>query len=261
MKWLRVHDTHIWIATGVVVLFIIGLFGGMILSGTLSAKSAKKEPIPQLSEVVAASDDLDLSKTPPIGISSTSPDGAELGGHSRQLPPIQWADPAPASPFTLTDQDGRETSLRGFLGKVVLLNFIFTNCTTACPLVVEELKGLSEKLGRRMGRDVVFLSVTIDPERDTPEALRQFGEKSGVDFRGWSFLTGRSATVATVLDAYHVVVEREAGGHGHDDQISHSNPLYLIDQWGRVRKRFAPTYLQMRGAEPIEVLIREGHGD
>ena len=112
-----------------------------------------------------------------------------------------------------------------------------------------------------MGRDVVFLSITLDPERDTPEVLHRFGEKYGVDFRTWRFLTGPAPAIATVLEAYQVAVERERHGDTHDYQLAHGNPLYLIDQWGRIRKRFAPTYLQVRGVEPIETLIREGRGD
>jgi protein SCO1/2 len=268
MRWLRRHSLTTVVAIGGGALAVVGLLGGLILSGVASRIVTPRERIPLLSEVAAIPEDNDASTVPPIGLSPMPPAPVEPAGEvpaeasgehpSRTSPPIQWADPVPAVPFTLTDQDGQQVSLRDWLGKVVLLNFIFTHCNTACPLVTEELQDLAAKLGRRMGRDVVFLSVTIDPERDTPAALKQFGQKYASDFGSWRFLTGDPRTIAAVLEAYQVAVERPAEAAAHDDQLTHSTPLYLIDQWGRVRKRFAPTYLRLRGSDPIEVLLREG---
>jgi hypothetical protein len=62
------NATYVWITLGVVAMFLVGLFGGLILFDTLSHKSAKKEPIPLLSKVATAPETLDLSKAPPVGL-------------------------------------------------------------------------------------------------------------------------------------------------------------------------------------------------
>ncbi|MBI4841448.1 MAG: SCO family protein [candidate division NC10 bacterium] len=91
-----------------------------------------------------------------------------------------FAQDAPAAPthpipdFTLRDPAGRQIRLRDQAGKVVLVNFITTQCTTACVQVTRELQGLQKVLGARMGREVLFLSIGLDPKRDTSEALWKF---------------------------------------------------------------------------------------
>jgi protein SCO1/2 len=248
----------------------IGLVAGVSISRALLGAKAKGEaPVAKLSEIAAHPDAAparDRASRLPIGLSPVpvEPPGmpAASAGETGHGPsgPIPWAPPYPAHPFTLTDQDGRAVSLRDFLGKVVLVNFIYTTCKTTCPLLTDELGKLGQSLGATMGRDVVFLSVTLDPGRDTPEKLKRYGQSRGVDFRSWKFLTGREETIRKVLDAYHVAVQVEtppgtpAGGY----ELGHGNPVYLIDQWGRVRKRTAPTMLVQIGRPAIEHLVREG---
>ena len=80
-------------------------------------------------------------------------------------------------------------------GQVVLINFIFTNCQEACPLQTQMLTRVMDSLGPRMGEDVRFVSISIDPERDTPEAMREFAEKQNADHAGWLFITGDPANM------------------------------------------------------------------
>jgi cytochrome oxidase Cu insertion factor (SCO1/SenC/PrrC family) len=76
-------------------------------------------------------------------------------------------------------------------GRVVLVNFIFTNCPGACPLATQKLKQVRQLLDDSVQDDVWFVSVSIDPERDTPEAMKAFAEEQGVDERRWLFVTGK----------------------------------------------------------------------
>src|SRR3989337_896372 len=99
--------------------------------------------------------------------------------------------PFPAPDSTLIDQEGRPFSLRDLRGKLVLVNFIYTRCHDVCPLVTRRLKEAQEKLGTRMGRDVLFVSISVDTQHDTPGVLKQFGKRHGVDFTSWLMLTGR----------------------------------------------------------------------
>src|SRR5262245_59902972 len=75
--------------------------------------------------------------------------------------------PAPA--FSLTAQDGRRLSLNELHGKVVVVTFIYTSCADACPLLTAKMAALQDDLGNEFGPKIFFLSITVDPERDTPE--------------------------------------------------------------------------------------------
>ena len=92
----------------------------------------------------------------------------------------------------LTTQDGRAVRFYDDLVKdrVVAINFMFATCQAACPMSTEHLVEVQKALGERAGRDVTFLSISLEPERDTPEVLRGYAEAHGAG-PGWYFLTGR----------------------------------------------------------------------
>ena len=101
----------------------------------------------------------------------------------------------------LVDQDGREQRLFTDLlaGKtVVVLHAMFIHCETDCPLTAATLQKVQEHLGERLGRDARILSITLDPEHDTPAQLLEHARKLG-SRPGWSFLTGKPETVQAVL--------------------------------------------------------------
>lgn len=93
----------------------------------------------------------------------------------------------------LVNQDGRQVRFFDDLikGKVVAINFIFTGCSAACSMETARLRHVQEMLGDRVGKDIFFLSISIDPDNDTPEALKAYAEKFDVG-PGWSFLTGKA---------------------------------------------------------------------
>jgi cytochrome oxidase Cu insertion factor (SCO1/SenC/PrrC family) len=98
------------------------------------------------------------------------------------------------------DQHGRR--LRFYTdvleGKVVVINFIFTRCTSICPLLTSAMKGVQERLSDLVGRDVHLVSVSVDPDHDTPEVLDAFARRYDVA-PGWSFLTGKKENVDWIL--------------------------------------------------------------
>src|SRR5262249_49959138 len=75
-------------------------------------------------------------------------------------------------------------------GKMVAINFMFATCRKACPAATQHLVEVQKALGERAGRDVTMLSISLDPERDTPEVLRGYAAAHGAG-PGWYFLTGR----------------------------------------------------------------------
>ena len=171
-----------------------------------------------------------------------------LPGQPSGLPRIGTA---PA--LALTTQEGERLSLGDLGGKVVLLTFIYTSCTDTCPLLTGKLAGVRDNLGADFGSRVHFLSVTTDPERDTPAVLREYGGRFKADPTGWAFLTGTPAEVAEVTSSYGIFVRRTPRG-----DVDHSFLTSLIDRHGTLRvqylgTRFNPDEL----LADVQALVRE----
>lgn len=139
----------------------------------------------------------------------------------------------PAPDYTLINQDGQKVSLRDYRSSFVVLNFIYTSCETVCPLLAGNFRRLQDELGDRFGSDVFLMSVTIDPEYDTPEVLKAYAENFGADPSGWAFLTGEPATVYQVLDDYMQTFEEKA-----PQDIDHTALTVLIGPDGMERHRY-----------------------
>lgn len=132
--------------------------------------------------------------------------------------------PAAASPWgaeyfpdvTLTTQTGQPVRFFTDLlaGKVVVVNFIYTSCADACPLETARLAEVQDVLGERVGRDIFFYSISIDPERDTVAALASYAERFGAG-PGWLFLRGAPADVRLLREKLGVLGadERELKDH------------------------------------------------
>lgn len=80
----------------------------------------------------------------------------------------------PAPEFKLTNQDGKRLALKELRGKVLAVTFIYASCTDTCPLLTAKMAGLQSRLGPAFGPKVFFVSITVDAERDTPEALKGY---------------------------------------------------------------------------------------
>jgi protein SCO1/2 len=149
--------------------------------------------------------------------------------------------PAPA--FTLTAQDERRLSLADLRGKVVVLTFIYTACADTCPLLTAKMATLQGRLGADFGTRVYFVSVTVDPERDTPAVLKGYGAAHGARFDGWAFLTGTPADIRDVSKRYGIFAKKTARG-----DVDHTFLTSVIDPRGVLRVqymgvRFEPTEL------------------
>jgi protein SCO1 len=149
--------------------------------------------------------------------------------------------PAPA--FTLTAQDERRLSLADLRGKVVVLTFIYTACADTCPLLTAKMATLQGRLGADFGARVFFVSVTVDPERDTPSVLKGYGAAHGARFDGWAFLTGTPAEIKDVGKRYGIFAKKTARG-----DVDHTFLTSVIDPRGVLRVqymgvRFEPTEL------------------
>lgn len=139
----------------------------------------------------------------------------------------------PAPEFTLTTQDNVRLSLRDLRGKVVAVTFIYASCSDTCPLLTAKLAGLQAKLGADFGPKVFFASVTVDPERDTPEVLKQYAQGHGANPAGWAFLTGTPAEIRDVERRYGIWAKKGPRG-----DVEHTFLSSLIDRDGVLRVQY-----------------------
>jgi len=144
---------------------------------------------------------------------------------------------SPAPNFILVDQNNTAVNLSQFEDKIIVITFVYTNCPDICPAITYQMKKLAEELGDDYGESVVFLSVTVDPKRDTPERLASFASDSNAD---WRFLTINATFPENHMESmwtdYKVsVVEEEpdaCSGYGHYMEGyngCHCNPGYMQD--------------------------------
>ncbi|QVM93384.1 SCO family protein [Pseudomonas entomophila] len=141
------------------------------------------------------------------------------------LPPTS-ADPGPwgADYFPnipLLTQDGRQVHFYDDLiqGKVVAINFIFTGCGDACPVETARLRQVQKLLGERVGQDIFFYSISIDPYNDTPATLKRYAEKFAIG-PGWTLLTGEAADIEQLRRSLGLYIEGLENGRSNDHNLS-----------------------------------------
>ncbi len=151
-----------------------------------------------------------------------------------------------APTFALTAQDGTMFTADHLRGKAWLASILFTQCIEACPVLTPWLVKLQQRLAAEglLGEKARMVTFSADPERDTPEELRTYGERYGADLATWTFLTGDAETVRSVIKGgFKLGVDRVGLElHRHDDgtehqhyDVLHSTRLVLVDGDGRIR--------------------------
>lgn len=143
----------------------------------------------------------------------------------------------------LKDQNGRELRFYSDVlkDKVVMLNVIFTHCNDACPLITRKLREVRDAMGPELAGQVTFVSISSDPLNDTPEALKVFAQKQGVEAPNWLFLTGDKANVDLVLGRL---------GQFLPSPEQHSTQLIAGDvagkRWSKIRPDAPPVAIAQR---------------
>jgi protein SCO1/2 len=133
--------------------------------------------------------------------------------------------------FTLTDHNGVPRTLPDFKGKVVVMFFGFTHCPDVCPTTLAAMKEAMKRLGADAERVQVLL-VTVDPERDTPEVLKQYVTAFDPRFLG---LTGDAQAIARTTREFKVIAQKNPGPDPQNYTMDHSAGTYLFDAQGRLR--------------------------
>jgi protein SCO1/2 len=158
--------------------------------------------------------------------------------------------------FSLTIQDGKELKLSDLKQKTLLVGFIFTTCNGTCPATTHRMAAIQQELKARgvaKEGNVQLLSITLDPERDTPDTLKRYMRLYDIDSSNWTFLTGPPERVKRVIADWGMWARPAANG-----QLDHPSRVYLLDGLGRVREIYNLTFLKPAWVcDDIELLLRE----
>ncbi len=138
--------------------------------------------------------------------------------------------------FNLVNQNGHPFGSAQLNGKIWIADFIFTNCPGPCPMISTRMSELQKPLEKT---DVHLVSVSVDPERDTPEILRGYAEKLHAQSNRWDFLTGsRPAIFSLSRDGFKLGVS----GDGDEAGVPvHSTRIVLVDRHGTIRGYYDAT--------------------
>ncbi len=144
--------------------------------------------------------------------------------------------------FHLTNQSARVVSLESLRGQPWIADFIFTRCAGPCPRMTREMSRLQSSLSKFPG--VKLVTITADPEHDTPEVLQRYGEKFGADASRWSLLTGEKRQIQHLaVDGFKVVAAENSAADptAGEDLFIHSTKFMLVDQSGHIRAYYDST--------------------
>lgn len=154
-----------------------------------------------------------------------------------------WASCQPKKEFKLPDilpensiyhltsewktQNGETVQLKSFGGKIIVAAMIFTSCRSACPRITADLQRIEAGLKSKYKNNVRFLLISMDPERDTPEKLKQFAINHKLDLSRWTLLTGNADDVMEIANVLDVRFKASK-----ENGIDHSNIIHVIDPAG-----------------------------
>jgi protein SCO1/2 len=154
--------------------------------------------------------------------------------------------------FTLTDQNGKQVSFKNYDKKIFIASFFYTHCPTVCSTVNKNISALADVY--RKNRMVNFISITVDPQRDTPPVLKKYAESLEANSK-WLFLTGDTTSIYNLTRKGFLVDALKAD----DDNFIYSDKLVLIDAEKRIRGYYSGTSMAdlTKLNDEIKVLIAE----
>ena len=139
--------------------------------------------------------------------------------------------------WKLVDQDSAAVTFPDdFEGKILVAGYIFTNCQGVCPAITANMKNISSRISD--AEDVHFVGITFDPMRDTPAVLKAYMQKFELNEDRFTYLTGDSATVYSLLERVGIRTEMQPDTTAIGYRFNHTNQINLIDQKGRIRTEY-----------------------
>ena len=140
---------------------------------------------------------------------------------------------SPAPKFNLIDQAGRPVTLASLAGKVLVVDFIYTECPGPCPIQTSNQVAIQRRIPEELSQYIQFVSISLDPEVDQPEVLKAYATSRGADLSNWSFLSGEPGVVADLVLKWGVGSVRK-----QDGTIDHTLLTFLVKD-GRVMERYS----------------------
>jgi protein SCO1 len=128
----------------------------------------------------------------------------------------------------LVDQNGKTVSLAAFKGKPLVVDFIYTSCPGPCLMETAKLTHVAVGLGADLGWKVAIVSITVDPEHDSPARLREYAQQQGAGKKGWYFLTGSASDVDRALAGFKMFRQKDPDG-----SVGHLVDMILVGPDGR----------------------------
>lgn len=139
--------------------------------------------------------------------------------------------------YQLINQLGNESSTKNWEDKIVVANFFFTRCPSVCPKMINNLKKAEQ--ATKGNKNLLFVSLSVDPERDSSAQLQKFAQRFNIDAGNWQLLTGSKREIYRLARKSFQVVATD--GDGGDNDFIHSDQLILIDTQKRIRGYYEGT--------------------
>ncbi|UOU99005.1 SCO family protein [Chryseobacterium daecheongense] len=134
--------------------------------------------------------------------------------------------------FELTDQNNKKITNKDMMGKVYLVEFFYSRCPTICPVMNSNMRAIEDTVN---SPDFGIISISIDPDNDTPEILKQHAKSVGAKSPNWHFLTGDRTYIGNLADQFNIYVGDE---EDEGESLNHSGMIALVDKEGNVRCRY-----------------------
>lgn len=156
-------------------------------------------------------------------------------GPAAQAAPAATGTRDPRAYFTdleFRTQDGKPVRFYSdtMEGRTVVINFIYTNCKDACPLITQKMLQMRDLLGDRFNKEVFYITISTDPARDSPAELKKYAQKQSADLPGWVFLTGSKQNTEIILKKF---------GSYSENVEEHSTALFVgnvpVKRWTKLR--------------------------
>jgi protein SCO1/2 len=151
--------------------------------------------------------------------------------------------PASIKSVQLLNQDSSIVNFPDeFKGKILLLTFIYTNCPDICPMTTHNMQLIQEQLKKNEIDYVRFAELSFDPARDTPHILKEFGDIRNIDYKNFTFLTGKEQEIKNILNKMNILAAPGDTTKTESGSIiyfyTHSDRITLIDKEGSIRNEY-----------------------
>ncbi|WP_423798862.1 SCO family protein [Neobacillus sp. SAB-20_R2A] len=141
-----------------------------------------------------------------------------------------------AADFSAVNQDNKAVGLKDLKGKIWIADFIFTSCADVCPPMTANMTKLQKMVKDEGLKNVEFVSFSVDPTVDSPEALTRYANQFGADFSNWTFLTGYSQQFIEgyAMKTFKTLVKKPQ----NENQVIHQTYVYLVGPDGKIKKSY-----------------------